>query len=260
MANGSLILQLTDPHIGATWTDSEPAAGLATAVEAVLGLDLRPDAILLSGDLAEHAADSEYELVRELTAAIPAPLYPVAGNHDDRDALRRQFGVPGAAGEPIQYAVDLGPLRLVVLDSTVPGEPHGALDPARLVWLDTELRAAPETPTLLAMHHPPFVSGLPAMDAIGLSAGDRDALRRVLEPHPQVGCIASGHLHRTIAGELGGRPVLVAPSTYAELRLDLRSERLRFEAAPGGFAVHALVDGRLVSHVHLSRSAGSSAR
>jgi 3',5'-cyclic AMP phosphodiesterase CpdA len=247
-----LIVQISDPHIGATWIDADPAAGLARAVEAVLGLDLRPDAILLSGDLAEHAADSEYERVRELLAALPAPVHPLAGNHDRRDVLRGHFELPGAAGEPIQYAADLGALRLVVLDSTVPGEDHGALDERRLAWLDTELRAAPETPTLLAMHHPPLVTGLPVMDAVGLAAGARDALCELLDRHPQVRRIAAGHMHRTIAGDLGGRPVLVAPSTYAEVALDLASNELRVEAARAGFVVHALVDGHLVSHVHES--------
>jgi 3',5'-cyclic AMP phosphodiesterase CpdA len=250
MPHSFLIVQLSDPHIGATWIDADPAAGLAAAVEVVLGLDLRPDALLLSGDLAESAADSEYELVRELTAPIAAPVWPVAGNHDDRDALRRHFGLPGEGREPLQYAADLGPLRLVVLDSTVPGHDHGALAPGALAWLEDELRAAPETPTLLAIHHPPLVSGIPAEDATGLSDGERDALHRVLEEHSQVRRIVSGHMHRTIAGDLGGRPVLVAPSTYVGFRLDLWSNELRIEAATTGFAVHALVDGHLVSHVH----------
>jgi 3',5'-cyclic AMP phosphodiesterase CpdA len=86
------------------------------------------------------------------------PLYVLAGNHDDRGALHRHFGVPGADGEPVQYSADLGPLRLVVLDTTRPGEDAGELDAERLGWLDRELAAAPDLPTLLAMHHPPLRS------------------------------------------------------------------------------------------------------
>ena len=82
------------------------------AIEAVHSLDTSPDAVLVSGDLAEHAADSEYEQVRALLARIEAPSYVLPGNHDDRDALHRHFDVPGAGGQPVQYAVDLGPLRL----------------------------------------------------------------------------------------------------------------------------------------------------
>ena len=251
-----LIVQLSDPHIGARWIDADPAESLAAAVEAVLALDRQPDAVLLSGDLAETTADSEYARARELVAAIPAPVYAVEGNHDDRETLRRHFDVPGEGAEPIQYAAELGPVRLVVLDTTVPGEPHGELGETRLAWLDAELRAAPEAPTLLAMHHPPVVSGMPAMDAVGLLERDRDALREVVERHPQVSRIVAGHLHRAIAGDLAGRPVLVAPSTYAEVRLDLRSRQIRFDAALTGFVLHTLVDGRLVSHVHRSSVSG----
>jgi 3',5'-cyclic-AMP phosphodiesterase len=95
------------------------------------------------------------------------------GNHDDRRALHRHFGGPGAAGEPVQHSVDLGPLRLVVLDTTRPGEDPGALDAERLDWLDAELAAAPRLPTLLAMHHPPLVTGVPAWDELGLPVADR---------------------------------------------------------------------------------------
>ena len=144
MAKPFLVVQLSDPHIGATWGGGDPMAGLRAVVDAVRRLPDDPDAVLVSGDLADNAADEEYEFVRESLALIGAPVYVVAGNHDDRDALRRHFDVPGPLGAPVQYAADLGSLRLVVLDSTRPGEDPGELDAARLAWLDAELAAAPE--------------------------------------------------------------------------------------------------------------------
>src|SRR6266542_1358321 len=128
MARPFLLFQLSDPHIGATWADGDPVAGLAAAVESVRRLPDDPDAGLMSGDLADNAADGEYELVRELLVQLSAPVYVLPGNHDDRDTLRRHFDLPGAMGTPVQYAVDLGPLRLVVVDSTRPGEDRGELD------------------------------------------------------------------------------------------------------------------------------------
>src|SRR4029450_10585305 len=156
--------------MGASWNGVDPVARLEAAVEAVRSLDDRPDAVLVSGDLAEHAEDSEYEQVQALLGRIAAHSYVLPGNHDDRDALHRHFGVPGAGGAPVQYAADLGPLRLLVLDSTVPGEDRGELDRERLGWLDATLATAPSTPTLVAMHHPPLAVGIPAWDAIGLPA------------------------------------------------------------------------------------------
>src|SRR5512132_1431431 len=213
-----LLVQLSDPHVGADWADADPVAGLAAAVASVCSLFPEPDAVLISGDLADHATAAEYDQLRELIAPLDAPLYVLAGNHDDRRALHRHFGVPGADGEPVRYSVDLGPLRLVALDSTLPGRDSGALEGDQLDWLDAELAAAPEQLTLIAMHHPPIVIGVPAWDEIGLAASDRRALGGVIERHQQVRRLVCGHFHSTITGELAGRGVLVVPSTYVQTR------------------------------------------
>src|SRR5919204_400026 len=112
MSRPFLLAQLSDFHIGAVWAEGDPLARLAAAVESVKALPTQPDAVLVSGDLSDNATDAEYEQVRELLAQIQAPAYVLPGNHDDRRALHRHFGVPGADGEPVQYSVDLGPLRL----------------------------------------------------------------------------------------------------------------------------------------------------
>jgi Icc protein len=249
-----LLIQLSDPHIGASWGDGDPVAKFAAAIDGVLALERSPDAVLVSGDLADHAADGEYEELRALLGRIEAPLYVLPGNHDDRDALRRHFGVPGAGGEPVQYAVELGPMRLVVLDTTVPGQDGGRLDDGRLNWLDAELEAAPGVPTVVAMHHPPFAIGIPAWDAIGLPPADRQRLGEILGRHPHVQRVVAGHVHRAIAAELAGRPVLSVPSTYVQGLLDFGATELELSDDPPGFGVHALVDGKLVSHVQPVRA------
>jgi 3',5'-cyclic AMP phosphodiesterase CpdA len=246
-----LLVQLSDSHIGATWAVGDPSAGLRAAVESVRRLGNAPDALLISGDLADHAADAEYEHVRDLLAPLDAPVYVLPGNHDDRDTLRRHFDVPGAIGTPVQYAVELGPLRLVVLDSTRPGEARGELDAQRLAWLDRELAAAADRVTLLAMHHPPLSTGSPVWDEIGLPLADRRALGEVVRRHPHVQRIVAGHVHRTIAADLAGRAVLAVPSTYVQARLDFSATGLEFGADPPGFAVHAMLEGELASHVQL---------
>jgi 3',5'-cyclic-AMP phosphodiesterase len=245
-----LLVQLSDPHVGATWAgDRDPVAGLRAAVESVRRLSDAPDAVLMSGDLAEHGADGEYEIVRELLSQLGAPVYVLPGNHDDRDTLRRQFDVPGQTGGPVQYAVDLGPLRLVILDSTRPGEDWGELDAVRLRWLDDELAAAPDQVTVVALHHPPVSTGNVGWDEIGLRAADRRALGDVLQRHPQVRRVVAGHVHRAMTAELAGRAVFVVPSTYAQTRLKFNSSEIEMAAEPLGFAVHALLDGELASHV-----------
>jgi Icc protein len=249
-----LLVQLSDPHVGAAWDGADPLGRLAAAVDAVLALEQSPEAVLVSGDLAEHAADSEYEQVRAQLGRIDAPSYVLPGNHDAREGLRRCFGVPGEGDRPVQYAADLGPLRLVVVDSTRPGEDRGELDRERLGWLDETLAAAPSTATVVAMHHPPLAVGIPAWDAIGLPAADRQALGEILNRHAHVQRVVAGHVHRAIAAELAGRPVVTAPSTYLQGLLDFGITRLELSTDPPGFAVHALVDDRLVSHIQPVRA------
>ena len=250
MTRPFVLAQLSDPHIGADWADADPPAGLARVVEAVRATSPPPDAVLVSGDLAEHAADGEYEQVRALLAPLRAPLYVLAGNHDDRRALRRHFGAPGQDGEALQYSVDLGPIRLVVLDTARRGENRGELTSERLAWLDAELASAPEPPTLLAMHHPPFATGVPAWDdGGGLPASHRRALADVVGRHPQVRRLVAGHFHRTISGQVAGRPALVIPSTYVQARLAIDHDEIELSNEPSAFALHVVADGELISHV-----------
>jgi Icc protein len=248
MARPFLLAQLSDPHIGADWAGGDPIAAFASAIETILSMPVRPDALLVSGDLSEHAANAEYEHVRELLAPLGVPVYVLPGNHDDRATLRRHFGMPGTAGEPVQYSADLGPIRLVVVDTTIPFEVAGALDAERLGWLDAELSAAPSIPTLVAMHHPAHTTGIPAWDEFGLARRDQTAFVEVVARHPQVRRVVAGHFHRTITAEVAGRPALIIPSTYAQLRLTFDSAA-ELVHEPPGFALHAVVDGELVSHV-----------
>jgi 3',5'-cyclic AMP phosphodiesterase CpdA len=253
MTRPFLLVQLSDLHIGADWAGGDPVTGLSAAISSVRRLRPTPDALLLTGDLVDHAAEPEYAEIVAMLDGVDVPHYVVPGNHDGRDALRRHFDIPGSPGTPVQYAADLGPLRLVMLDSTRVGADSGQLDAARLSWLDLTLAEDSHTPTVLAMHHPPLVTHVPAFDAMGLSDSDRAGLADVVRRHSQVSLILAGHVHRACYGELAGRPVLVAPSTYAELALDFGSDHIRAVAAPPGYVVHALRDRELVSHVEAVR-------
>lgn len=250
MARPFILLQLSDPHVGAAWGGDDPIARLRAAVAAVRGLPDPPDAVLLSGDLTDNAELGEYETVREELAPLRAPVFPLPGNHDARAPLREAFGLAGVGEERVDYVAELGPLRLVVLDSTVPGQVEGTLDAASLAWLDAELAAAPELPTVLAMHHPPLATGVPAWDGINLTAVERDALGEVIGRQSQVLATVGGHLHSPAVATLGGRPVLAAPSTYLPTAPRFGVDEVPgFGPGPGGFALHILRDGELASHL-----------
>ncbi len=248
-----LLAQLTDFHVRAPADGDQGAERLASVVEAVLGLDPLPAAVVITGDLTENGLAAEYERVGALLAQLPMPIHMLPGNHDDRDVMSAHF--PGGSGaDPWNYATRLGPLRLLACDTTVPGQDGGSLDAARLAWHASELERERDVPTLLAMHHPPISIGVHALDDIGLPAADRDALEELLGKHPQVARVVTGHVHTAAVGRIGGCGVFTCPSTFRPAELNLGDARpIELGEGPPGYALHLLGEEGLVSHV---RSAG----
>lgn len=250
MPKPTLLVQLSDLHIGGSENGVDPVPRLGAVIEAVRSLPNRPDAVLISGDLTDGGAAEGYRLAQELLERLEVPLHALPGNHDDRGRIREAFGLPGMGEEPVNYSVEVGDLRLVAFDSNVPGQDPGAFPPEQLRWLDEELRAKPEAPTLLAMHHTPLTTGIREWDEINLLAPQREALAEVVGRHPQLRAIVGGHLHRVAASTLAGCPVLSAPSTYLQVRPDFHRDEVEF-VDPPGFAIHVLSDGELSSQVEM---------
>ncbi|WP_457390691.1 phosphodiesterase [Roseateles sp. P5_E1] len=262
-----LLVQLSDPHIthpGRLISGRvDTAAALRHAVERVLQIRPRPVAVLVSGDLVDAGHPAEYAQLRELLmplvdAGLPLALLP--GNHDARGPLQEAFagltrvhrGKPGATA--IQYALDLpGPLRLVVLDSLMPGRPEGGFDDARLAQAQALLAERPDMPTLVALHHPPHATGLAAMDAMSLQAG-LASFEALVAAHPQVQRVVCGHLHRMTLGRIAHAAVISAPSTAHQVALDLAPDApLALALEPAGWLIHAWGPGLpLVSHLALA--------
>lgn len=251
-----LIAQITDPHIrlpgqkayGIVQTD----AFLPPALAAAQAMRPRPDCVVLSGDLTDFARPAEYAHLRDLLQALDIPCYLMPGNHDDREQLRAAFpdhGYLRDGREFIQYAIEEHAVRILALDTVVPGEGHGVLCAARLQWLAARLAEQPDRPTLVAMHHPPFATGIAHMDNIGLREGAAE-LEALLRAHGNVERVICGHLHRSIFRRFGGTVVSTCPSTAHQIVLDLRPDApAAFTLEPPGFHVHAWIDGALVTHV-----------
>ncbi len=245
MSADTLIVQLSDSHLRTD--EPQRATQFAAAIKAVTELEPRPVAVLLTGDIADNGVRESYEVAADLLAAIDVPVHVLPGNHDDRATLREVLGAPGEGDEEIRYAVQAGPIRVIVCDTLIPNHIEGQLDVA---WVAARLAEAPTTPTLIAMHHPPVRIGFDKMDGYGLPGTTRGALEDLLGEHPQVLKIVTGHVHRAASAQIGRVPVVTAPSVNFQLRLDLAGDALDVAPEqPPGFVIHALVDGQLVSHV-----------
>jgi 3',5'-cyclic AMP phosphodiesterase CpdA len=244
-----ILAQLSDPHIGATWAEADPLGRLRASVAAVRQLPDRPDAVVVSGDLADHGTVDEYELVRTELDNLRLPVFVIPGNHDNRAQLRCSFELPAKDTDCVDYAVDLGPMLLIMIDSTIPGGDCGDLDERQLAWLEKSLQAAPERPTLLVMHHPPVRTGIAAFDAIVLVERARADLQHIISRHTQVKAILTGHLHRTFASRVACCVALTAASTYSQLAVNPSTDELSpVGDEPPAFLVHRFLGDQFVSY------------
>lgn len=252
-----IVAHLTDMHIappgGLAYGTVDTAGCLAACLAHLRGLDPLPDAVVLTGDLVEGGTDAEYEHCRGLLSQLAMPVFAVPGNHDEREAFRRAFADAGylPTSGYLQYVVEDYPLRIVALDTVVAGAVGGALDDGRLEWLDARLAERPATPTVVMMHHPPFVTGMTYMDVQGLA--EIDEFATVVARHPQVERILCGHLHRAIVARVGGTVAVVAPSTAHQLALDLRAEAAgAYVMEPPAIYLHQWRHGQgMASHLSL---------
>jgi len=244
-----IVAQITDLHIKPVGRFAnrriDTATHLRRAVEALSALDPPADVVLATGDLVDGGDPAEYEHLRRLLAPLARPVFVVPGNHDARRPLFdafKQGGHIAGDGRFLHYTVEDWPVRLIGLDTTVPGEPGGLLCAERLAWLGERLSEQPDRPTLLFMHHPPFRTGIAHMDAMGLA--DADRLAALVTRHPQVERIVCGHIHRSIQAAFAGTVASVAPSTAHQVALALDpGAPAAFVMEPPGFHIHVWQPG-----------------
>lgn len=251
-----LIAQISDCHVvdeGVLFVDRiDSTAALSAAIATINALDPRPDLVLATGDLVNDGSPSQYDRLLSVFGDCTVPVLPIPGNHDDRTELRTRFADVLPAGgptEPIDFVDDRWPLRIVAIDTTIPGRHDGMVSDDQLDWLDRTLASEPDRPTVVVQHHPPVASGLGPMDArYGLTGGGAEAA--VLRGHPQVEAVLCGHVHRSFQRRYAGTIAISCPSTASQLALTLGDVETRYTDEPTGLLVHHWQPGNgLVSHL-----------
>jgi Icc protein len=232
-----IIAHLSDPHISVN--NEANAASFERAVAHILRLPAPPDVVLITGDCANSGDPREYERLREVISPLTMPVYVVPGNHDNRENLARAFGEQGEAALEgfVQYVVGAWPVRLIALDTHVPGSDAGALCSRRLAWLQERLNEQPGQPTVIFMHHPPFLIGLSPTDQIGLAGAAE--LGDLVARHPQVEAILGGHIHMLMARRFRGAIAITCAAAGHHLLPDYRHpERLDAVLEPPACLLH----------------------
>ncbi len=251
-----IIAQISDFHVTAdgrlAYRKVDTNAALAAAVSCLNALAPQPDIVLGTGDLVDLGTKEEYAVLRSNLRGLKAPIFLIPGNHDERGALRAAFAADGyfpASGDSLNYTIESWPVRIIALDTVVPGENHGALDWAQIDWLDRRLAEQPRRPTIVMMHHPPFATGIRHMDEMGLLDGAQ-TLGEVIARHQQVERVLCGHIHRPIQRRWHGTIASTAPSTAHQVVLDLQADgQSAFVMEPPGYQLHLWREGEgLISH------------
>ena len=241
-----LIAQITDLHVRPEGTLAygrvDTNAMLRACVQSLLALPRRPDVVIASGDLTDCGLDEEMSILETILSDLPMPVYLVPGNHDRRETLRAiaaRHTYLGACGDFLHYTVDDFPVKLIAVDSVVPGATHGELCESRLAWLEARLEERREAPVIVFMHHPPFPVGVGWLDAQNCLNGARMA--EIVQRYPNVERVLAGHHHRSVQVRWAGTIGSIAPSPAHQILLDLSEAEARgagFVMEPPAYHLH----------------------
>lgn len=215
-ADSIQLVQLTDLHLLADPAASLKGVNTLHTLRCTLraaATDLAAaQALLLSGDLVQDQP-AGYEHLPGLLAPLQLPVLCIPGNHDLPSDMAAKL--PGPTFQVGGHR-DIGPWRILLLDSTVAGEAYGELGAAALAALQQQLLAAGDRPVLVVLHHPPLALGSAWLDAIGLRDGQ--ALLQLLLAHPGVRGVVFGHAHQAFDAQRGALRLLGTPSTCVQFR------------------------------------------
>ncbi|MRG60059.1 phosphodiesterase [Agromyces sp. CFH 90414] len=213
------LLHISDTHLlagGGRLYDRVPSEDhLRRLFEEFEASNGRPDALVFTGDLADKGEPDAYARLRRIVEPaaerLGAEVIWVMGNHDDRAAFRRElFGQSAGSTRPVDRVTDVHGLRVITLDTTVPGHHHGEVTGEQLDWLAEELATDAPYGSILALHHPPVPSVLDLAASVELR--DQASLAEVIAGS-DIRSILGGHLHYSTTATFAGIPVSVASAT-----------------------------------------------
>jgi Icc protein len=252
------LVHISDTHLVAgdshLYGSVDSEAHLRRVFDELESSGARPEAIVFTGDLADHGDPEAYETLRSIVEPaalrIGAQVIWVMGNHDKRENFRRDLLGQMPSGRPVDRVHWVNGLRIIALDSTVPGHHYGEVTGSQLDWLAEELASPAPHGTILAMHHPPVPSVLDL--AVLVELREQESLAEVIQG-TDVRSIIAGHLHYSTTSTFAGVPVSVASATCytQDLTVPVGGTRGR-DGAQGFNLVHVYEEVVLHSVVPMS--------
>ncbi len=251
-----LIAQITDIHLG--FDPGNPAEFNRKRLDQVLrhiaeGPN-KPDVLLATGDLVDLGDTDSYRRLRNSLSMCEFPVHMCLGNHDDRANFIAQFPEVPVAGGFVQYALEQGGIRFLILDTLETGRHGGGFCETRAAWLRARLEEDQETPTILVLHHPPIEVGIDWMNTHPQETWVAN-LSAAMAGAPNIKGMLCGHVHRNIVAAWHGTAIAVCASTAPQVTLDLRpidvempDNRPMIIADAPAYAMHYWNGRELVTH------------
>jgi len=248
----TMLVQITDTHIlppgELLYGNTDTAAHLAESVRQINSMRPQPDVVLITGDLVEKADHACYQYFISLISSLEMPTYVIPGNHDDPNVMLEAFSGTShfpTSNDTFQFAIEDLPFRILALNSHSAGTELPEYGQERLTWLRHQL-SRPDKPVLIALHHPPMITGIELIDMGGSEWFQ--GFESVLAEHRQVKLVICGHCHTDLCGRVGQVPVYMAPATSHQLiasrGLTIAPSTVITAAAP---TLHHYIDGDFLS-------------
>jgi 3',5'-cyclic AMP phosphodiesterase CpdA len=252
------VAQVTDLHIG--FDQGNPhelnVRRLNLVIDHLQEMRPKPSMLMVTGDLVERGDDLDaYRHMYALVSRWDGPILWTIGNHDSRESfLSVVQSVPKTENGFVQYEMDHGGVRWIVLDTLDPGRHGGMVCEERASWLAARLAERTDDPTVIVLHHPPVDTGIDWMSALSCEAWVK-RLEAIIRPAAQIVGLIAGHVHRPIATSFAGKPLMVCSSTAPWVALDLEDidprhpdgRALIVGDAPA-FALHYWNGERMLTH------------
>lgn len=255
-----LIAQITDLHLGFDGPDQtdKNTERFKEVLTHIVELSVKPDVMLITGDLVETGHNWAYDRLKTLLAPFDIPCYFAMGNHDDRSAFEAVFETGLFESKFLNFTVENFDLRIIVLDSLDPGRHGAGFCEERSTWLADRLKEYPMRPTVIVMHHPPIDTGIGWIT----TSPEADWVKRftqVIAPYDNIIQILTGHIHRNISQRLNNTLVTVSHAVAPRVVLDLApinptvpDNRILLSDATGGYSLHDWNGTVLTTHsIHL---------
>ncbi len=200
------IAHISDPHVGSLYF----VPNLMNRVIKELN-ELRPDAVVCSGDLTNEGFRQEYKNWLAYAERIEAPVHTVPGNHDSRNVGYLHF--EDLIG-PRMWSVDVGGVRIVGVDSSEPDLNKGKVGRFHYEWIKEEF-GRPAAVRVFVLHH--HLLPVPGTGRERSTVSDAGDLLEVLI-HAGTNIVLSGHKHVPYVWRLEGMYIANA-GTVSSLRV-----------------------------------------